>query len=303
VSEHLTESDFSVAVDGLHFAEGPRWNDGYLWFSDMFGHRVLRHRPGPITEGVMSGTEEVVALPDDRPSGLGWLPDGRLLVVAMKSRMLLRLDSPGHLAVHADLSDVCRGFANDMVVSAGGTAYVGDSGLPEFGQPGERQPGQVLRVTPDGGVSTVADDLVVPNGCALSDDDGTFILVEAHAGRVTAFDVSPSGELLRRRPFAVIPAEAGASSVHLDGMCLDEEGAIWVCDITGRRVIRIRAGGEVVQSIPFRVRTPIACVLGGEDRRSLYVCVSGGGGPIDLASSKTSSIVVAGVDVPGAGRP
>ncbi len=296
MSELLTESDFRVAVDGLHFAEGPRWNDGYLWFSDMFGHRVLRHQPG-------GPTEEVVAVPGDRPSGLGWLPDGRLLVVAMKSRMLLRLDGPGRLAVHADLSDVCRGFANDMVVSADGTAYVGDSGLPEFGQPGERQPGQVLRVRPDGGVSTVADDLAVPNGCALSEDDRTFILVEAHAGRITAFDVSPSGDLIRRRPFAVIQAEPGASSVHPDGMCLDAEGAIWVCEITERRVMRIREGGEVVWTIPFRVRTPIACVLGGEDRKSLYVCASGGGGPTDLARSKTGAVVVAAVDIPGAGRP
>jgi sugar lactone lactonase YvrE len=303
VSEHLAESDFSVAVDGLHFAEGPRWNDGYLWFSDMFGHRVLRHQPGPITDGVVAATEEVVAVPDDRPSGLGWLPDGRLLVVAMKSRRLLRLDGPGRLAVHADLSDVCRGFANDMIVAADGTAYVGDSGLPEFGEPGERQPGQVLKVTPDGGVSTVADELVVPNGCVLTEDGRTFILVEAHAGRITAFDVSQSGDLRRRRPFAVIDVEAGASSAHPDGMCLDAEGAIWVCEIAGRRVLRIREGGQVVQSIPFRVRTPVACVLGGEDRRSLYVCASGGGGAAELAGSKTGAILVAAVDIPGAGRP
>jgi sugar lactone lactonase YvrE len=295
--EDLTESDFGVAVDGLNFAEGPRWHDGYLWFSDMFGHRVLRHGPG-------TATEEVVSMPDDRPSGLGWLPDGRLLVVAMKSRMLMRLDGPDRLSVHADLSDLCRGFANDMVVSAGGTAYVGDSGLPEFGEPGERQPGQVLRVTADGSVATVADDLVVPNGCVLTEDERTFIVVEAHAGRITAFDVSPSGDLRRRRPFATIQPDAGgAASAHPDGMCLDAEGAVWVCEITGRRVLRIFEGGRVDQSIPFRVRTPIACVLGGEDRRSLYVCASGGGGTTDLATSRTSAVMVATVDVVGAGRP
>jgi sugar lactone lactonase YvrE len=296
MNKHLSEADFSVAVEGLHFGEGPRWYDGYLWFSDMFGHRVLRHRPG-------AATEEVLAMPDDRPSGLGWLPDGRLLVVAMRSRRLMRVDTPGRLTVHADLSDRCRGYANDMVVSGDGTAYVGDSGLPEFGEPGERQPGQILKVTPDGVVSAVADGLVVPNGCALTEGDVTFILVEAHAGRITAFDVSPSGDLLRRRLFAVVPAEAGGLSAHPDGMCLDAEGAIWVCEITGRRVLRILEGGQVVQSIPFQVHTPIACVLGGEDRRSLYVCASGGGDPDDLARSKTSSVMVATVDVPGAGRP
>ncbi len=297
MSKDLSETDFSVAVDGLNFAEGPRWYDGYLWFSDMFGHRVLRHQPG-------AATEEVVAMPEDRPSGLGWLPDGRLLVVAMKSRMLMRLDGPSDLAVHADLSNVCRGFPNDMVVAADGTAYVGDSGLPEFGEPGERQPGQILRVTPDGAVSTVADDLVVPNGCVLTEDYRTFILVEAHAGRVIAFDVSSSGDLLRRRPFAVIqPVAGGASPVHPDGMCLDAEGAVWVCEIAGRRILRIFEGGQVAQSIPFRARTPIACVLGGEDRRSLYVCASGGGDTNDLARSRTGSVVVTTVDVPGAGRP
>jgi sugar lactone lactonase YvrE len=296
MSEHLSESDFSVAVDGLHFAEGPRWHAGYLWFSDMFGHRVLRHRSG-------AAAEEMASMPDDRPSGLGWLPDGRLLVV-MKSRMLLRLDGPGRLAVHADLSDVCRGFANDMVVSAGGTAYVGDSGLPEFGTAGERQPGQVLKVTPEGAVSAVADDLVVPNGCVLTEDGRTFILVEAHAGRITAFDVSSSGNLLRRRLFAVVqPERGGAPSAHLDGMCLDSEGAVWVCEIAGRRVLRILEGGQVDRSIRFRARTPIACVLGGEGRRSLYVCASGGGDADELATSRKGAVLVASVDVAGAGRP
>jgi sugar lactone lactonase YvrE len=297
MSKDLSESDFSVAVDGLNFAEGPRWNDGHLWFSDMFGHRVVRHDPGGVTE-------DVVAMPEDRPSGLGWLPDGRLLVVAMKSRRLMRLDSPGRLAVHADLSELCRGFLNDMVVSANGTAYVGDSGLPDFGEPGERRPGQIFKVTADGSVSIVADDLVVPNGCVLTEDDKSFILVEAHAGCITAFDVSPSGDLTRRRLFAVIrPDTGGASSAHPDGMCLDAGGAVWVCEIAGRRVMRILEGGQVQQSIPFRVRTPIACVLGGEERRSLYVCASGGGDTRDLATTKTGSIVVATVDVPGAGRP
>jgi sugar lactone lactonase YvrE len=293
----MDESAFSVAVDRLHFAEGPRWHDGSLWFSDMYGHRVMRYRPG-------SEAEEVLSFPGDKPSGLGWLPDGRLLFVVMDTRRVMRLDGPGRIVVHADLSPLCRGFANDMIVAPDGTAYVDDSGLPNIGQPGERQPGQLIRVTPDGSASRVADDLVVPNGCILTDDARTLIVAEAHAGHLTAFDVGTDGQLSGRRLFAkLVPASAAVDRVHPDGICLDAEGAVWAADIAGMRMIRVHEGGRVSESATFSAYTPIACVLGGDDRRTLFVCARRAGGAARMDESADNCVLAGQVAVGGAGRP
>lgn len=262
----------------------------------MFGHQVLKHSAD-------RGIQVVAELPGERPSGLGWLADGRLLVVAMKQRALLRLEADGGLSVHADLRDWCRGFPNDMVVAADGTAYVGDSGLPEFGQPGQRQPGQLLRVAPNGGVSVAADDLVVPNGCVVTDDGRRMLLVEAHAGRIVSFAVGTDGSLSERRLFAEVPAARPGEHVHPDGMCLDTDGAVWVCDVAGRRVLRILTDGSIDDDIAFHTRTPVACVLGGPDRRTLYICASGGGGADILEHTTAGTIISTRVAVPGAGRP
>lgn len=293
----LRETSFQVAVSGVHFAEGPRWQDGYLWFSDMMGHRVMRYRPG-------GAVDTVVPVPDDRPSGLGWLPDGRLLVVAMETRALLRREPSGELILHADLSGLCWGFANDMIVAADGTAYVGDSGLANFGTPGERRPGKLIRVRPDGSTDVVATDLVVPNGCILTDDDRTLIVAEAHAGHITAYDVDADGGLDGRRRFAHLGPAPGQDRAHPDGICLDAEGAVWVADIRGRRLLRVRSGGEIADSVILTGFMPVACVLGGPDRRTLFVCATrhrDEGSPI--GASPENVVLAAEVDVPGAGRP
>jgi sugar lactone lactonase YvrE len=291
----MDETAFTVVIDGLYFGEGPRWHDDWLWFSDIKGHKVLRWRPG-------ADLEQIAYIADDMPSGLGWLPDGRLLVVAVETRRLLRQEHSGAVVEHADLSGLCRGIANDMIVAANGTAYVDDSGLSSFDVSAERRPGRLLRVTPDGAVQVAAEDLEVPNGCLLSDDGRTLIVAEAHGGQLTAFDVEPDGGLARRRMFALPEPAPGRDRTHPDGICLDAEDAVWVADIRGRRLLRVREGGEIAESVSFASYMPIACVLGGPDRRTLFVCTVTD--PGRRLGEVAGNVILAGqVEVPGAGRP
>jgi sugar lactone lactonase YvrE len=197
------EGTVRTVVDGLWFTEGPRWHDGALWCSDIHGHRVLRMEVGAGGDMV---AQTVVEVPDDEPSGLGWLPDGRLLVVGMERRFVYRLETDGSLRVHADLSSVARGVLNDMIVSAEGRAYVGDMGLDPNDPGAGVRPGQLLCIEPDGTFSTVADDLGAPNGPALTDDGGTLILAESSAFVVSAFTVRSDGTLSARAVYAAVSA-------------------------------------------------------------------------------------------------
>jgi sugar lactone lactonase YvrE len=292
----MRESDFALALDGLCFAEGPRWHDGLVWFSDMYGYRVMRMRPG-------GDAVTVTRFPGDRPSGLGWLPDGRLLVVAMSRRAVLRLEPSRDLVVHADLSGHCRGFANDMIVAADGSAYVGDSGLPDTGEPGEPRPGQLLRVSPDGSVQVAADELTAPNGCILTADGSSLIVSESRAGKLTAFTVAADGTLGGRRLFAEVDPAPGADRVFLDGICLDAGGGVWACETAGQRLLRIADGGRITESVTFTGYTPVACVLGGHGRRTLYVCATRGKIARPSPDEPRNCILAAPVTVPGAGRP
>jgi sugar lactone lactonase YvrE len=284
------------AIDDLYFAGGPRWYADRLWFSDMFGHRVL------AGDAVSATVEDVVKTPDDSPSGLGWLPDGRLLVVGMTTKALYRLDPDG-LVVHADLSGVVRGMTNDMVVSADGTAYVGDSGLPPFGQPGERVAGQIVAVRPDGRFAVVADGLAMPNGMVLTADERMLIVAEGGAAKLTAFDVWADGTLGGRRVFAaLLPPGDGEVGVHPGGICLDGAGAVWVADLTYREAMRVHEGGHVSERIAFGDMIPIACALGGADGRTLFVCMSEHTDIARLGLGPVSQIVGVNVAVPGAQR-
>ena len=220
-------------------------------------------------------TTTVAEVTHDEPSGLGWLPDGRLLVVAMETGKLLRREPDGTLVEHADLSGLARGSINDMIVAADGTAYVGDMGARLSVEGSERVPGQSIRVAPDGSVSCAADDLASPNGHILTDDGRTLIVAESGASRLTAFDVQPDGTLADRRTYAELaPEKEGVKFAPPDGICLDAEGAVWVADPIGARVFRVREGGDVTDSIPFDGVIPVACVLGGDDRRTLFMCVA-----------------------------
>jgi sugar lactone lactonase YvrE len=297
----MAAHDLRTLLDGFSFGEGPRWRAGALWFSDMHGHRVLR----VVTDGhEKRSVETVVEITDDDPSGLGWLPDGRLLVVAMESQQLRRVEADGTVVVHADLSSAARGDLNDMIVGVDGTAYVGDMGA-RIQSGGEMVPGQTFRVAPDGTWAQAADDLQAPNGHVLTDDGHTLIVAESGRSRLTAFAVGADGTLSGRRTFAeLVPGEGSPIPVAPpDGICLDAEGAVWVADPIGRRVFRVREGGEVTDSVAFPDAVPVACVLGGDDRRTLMMCVADDWKREALAGRQTGRIVTTAVDVPGAGRP
>ena len=288
--------DARTITGDYFFTEAPRWHNGELWFSDMHGHAVYRT--------TLSGDATMVAeVSHDRPSGLGWLPDGRLLVVAMETQKLLRLEPDGRLVEHADLSQVARGSVNDMIVAADGTAYVGDMGMRLFAGPGERPPGQTIRVTPEGEVSCAADDLLAPNGHILTDDGHTLIVAESAASRITAFDVLGDGALANRRVFAELTPVSGATQAPPDGICLDAEGAVWAAEIIGERLLRVRDGGEVADAIEFDGAVAVACVLGGDDRRTLLACVAASFHHDVVGAERTSRIEAFAVPVPGAGRP
>jgi len=283
-------------IDGLNFSEGPRWRDGALWFSDMHAHRVVRTDLG--------GNSETVAVVDcDDPSGLGWLPAGRLLVVAMTTQKLLRQEPDGSMVEHADLSSLAIGDINDMIVRSDGTAYIGDMGQ-RIHQGGERFTAQTFRVTPDGSVSVGAPEMEAPNGHILTPDETTLIVAESAASRLTAFDVAVDGTLSNRRVYAeLVPESDKLLAAPPDGICLDAEGAVWVADPLGRRVFRVLPGGEVTDSYDMAPKVPVACVLGGDDRRTLLICAADDWKKEVVTAAKTGAIYATDAEVPGVGKP
>jgi len=294
-------AEVRTVVDGLWFGEGPRWHDGSLWCSDIHGHRVLRVEVDDLDEAQV---HTVVEVPDDDPSGLGWLADGRLLVVGMQRRVVYRVEVDGSLQVHADLSGVARGVLNDMIVAEDGTAYVGDMGMDPHDPDVPMRPGQLFLVEPDGRFRTVADDLGAPNGPALTDDGGTVVLAESSAFQLSAFDIAADGSLSERRVFASVPpAPGGPGFAPPDGICLDAEGAAWVADPIGGRVVRLRTGSELTHTIDYSDDAPVACVLGGPGRRTLFICVGPEFRREAVLRAPLGRIDAVQVGVAGAGRP
>jgi len=275
-----------VLLDGLAFAEGPRWRDGKLWFSDMHDQCVKTVD--------LDGRSEVVVRVEQDPSGLGWLPDGRLLVVSMRDRRLLRLDPHG-LAQVADLSKIAPFHCNDMVTDARGRSYVGNFGF-DFAT-GEKPRTTVLAlVMPDGRATVVADELAFPNGSVITPDGRTLIVGESFAARLTAFDIAEDGSLSNRRVWAQL------EKAMPDGICLDAEGAIWVASPMSNEVLRVREGGEVTERIRVAAQA-IACMLGGPGRTTLFVCTSESLQAEDCRAKRSAKIEVVEVSVPGAGLP
>ena len=273
-------------LDGFAFLEGPRWHDGRLWVSDMHDHVVLA-----IDE---SGAREEVLRLETRPSGLGWLPDGRLLVVSMTDRRLMRLDPDG-LKVHADLGDLASWHCNDMVVDARGRAYVGNFGF-DLDARAEPCTATLALVHPDGRVEAAADELAFPNGAVISPDGRTLIVGESFGGCLTAFRITDDGALRDRRVWARLEGAVP------DGICLDADGAVWVASPVSNEVLRVREGGEVTHRVPTG-QAAIACMLGGGDRRTLYVLTSKTTDPEEAVALRSARIDRLRVDVPGAGLP
>jgi sugar lactone lactonase YvrE len=275
-------------LSGLAFPESPRWHDGALWFSDFYARRVSR-----VTS---QGRAETVVEVPGQPSGLGWLPDGRLLVVSMNDRRLLRLDGSALVEV-ADLSRLAPAPCNDMLVDAQGRAYIGNFGFDLQGRT-PFAPTSLIMVTPQGDARVVAQDMHFPNGTVLTPDGRTLIVGESYGQRLTAFDVAVDGTLNNRRVWAQLHGKG----VGPDGICLDAEGAVWLASPVSREVVRVREGGEVTHRIPTEAQA-VACML-GEERRTLFVLtgrvlVT----PEQSLAERSGMIFAAQVEVPGAGLP
>lgn len=281
-------SDTLVPVlDGLAFAEGPRWRDGRLWFSDMYAHTVLALDPG-------TGRTEVIAEVPARPSGLGWRPDGTLLVVSMTDRRLLAVAGDGLREV-ADLSDVAPHDCNDMVVDAAGRAYIGNFGFDRH-QGQEPRTTTLVLVDPDGRAEVADDDLFFPNGSVITDDGRTLVVGESWGRRLTAWTRDERGRLSDRR----IWADLGDNVP--DGICLDREGAIWVADPRNNEAFRVHEGGQITDRISTGERGSYACVLGGEDGRTLFLCTNVTSGR-KAAQERGGRIEAIEVAVPSGGSP
>ncbi len=276
-----------VLLDDLIFLEGPRWYDGKLWFSDMFA--------GQVRTADLSGNTEVVAEVAERPSGLGFLPDGRLLIVSMQNRLLLRLDREG-LTTVADLSSLAVGSPNDMVVDTHGRAYIGHFGYDLFGGE-EPKPASLLLVTPDGQVREVADGLEFPNGTVISPDGKSLIVAETFGRRLTAFSIADDGGLSERRVFAQFDEETP------DGICLDARGGVWVSSFESGEFVRVEDGGTITERIPVPGKRAVACALGGPQRQTLFL-LTAETTLEDLAQGKSiGRVETVQVDTPGAGLP
>lgn len=273
-------------LGGLGFGEGPRWHDGRLWFSDFLEQHVASVGPG--------GDVRVELALDDRPSGLGWLPDGRLLVVSMRRRAVLRREADGELVLHGDLSGIATSDCNDMVVSAGGNAYVGNFGSDVLAREPARE-AKLALVRPDGTVTVAADGLAFPNGSVITPDGATLIVGESMGRRYRAYPIQADGSLGEGRVWA----EVGDRSP--DGCTLDAEGAIWFASAGRPEVVRVREGGEIAEVLEIPDRT-YACALGGPDGRTLFV-LTAGTHPAQDAPRGTGAIWTVPVDVPHAGLP
>ena len=294
-------SDVTVVLDGYSFTECPRWHDGRLWFSDFYTQSVV------ATD--TRGSVEVVAEVPQQPSGLGFLPDGRALIVSMRDRRVLRREPGGELVEHADLSALVPSVLNDMTVAADGGAYVGNFGFDLMAGESPRST-TLVHVAPDGTPRVVAEDLMFPNGMVIA--DGVLVVAESFGGRLTAFDIAADGGLGNRRAWAEfgtapaggdVEAVLGAFDVVPDGICLDAEGAIWVADATHSRCVRVREGGEIVDEVSTAPQGVFACMLGGDDGRTLFMCAAPSFAEHERRPVREAQLLAARVEVPKAGLP
>jgi sugar lactone lactonase YvrE len=281
----------TVLRRGLGIPESPRWHEGRLWFCNWIDRQVVAVDTGGAAEVMLTRD------PASHPMGysIDWLPDGRLLTTGDTVR---RQEPDGSMAVHAAQP------ANEIVVDARGNAYVNGADFAGFAATGAPpKPGYIKLITPDGHLRQVAGDIQFPNGMVITPDGLTLIISESFAGRLTAFDIDAGGGLSGRRVFA--------EGLGPDGICLDAEGAVWV-STGGFSVARVAEGGTVLQRVDLAAnRAPFALMLGGPDRRTLFICTAewhlADGAAANLArlatGPHTGEILTLPVEVPGTGRP
>jgi sugar lactone lactonase YvrE len=274
--------EFEVLADGMGFLESPRWRDGHLWVSDLLDDTVLKIGP--------DGQSVTVAAVPGKPGGMGFLPDGTPLIASMYDRILYRIEN-GSLTVHADLSRLAPRMINDMVVDARGRAYLGDFGFnPHFGE--EMTEGAMLLVEPDGRARAVAAPMIFPNGMVI--DRGRLIVSETRQCRMISFAILGNGDLADRRIH--VETEGG-----VDGCCLDVEGGLWMGIPRLQKFVRAK-DGHVFETVPTPGRRAVACQLGGEDGRTLFL-LTHAGAPGTIGPERLGRVETMRVEIPGAGSP
>jgi sugar lactone lactonase YvrE len=280
--------EWRLLVDGVDFGEGPRWHDGALWYSDFHQRAIYRVTAEGERTAVYAGL-------DDRPSGMGWLPDGTFVVVFMTSRRLMCDRGDGSLVEYADLSGVATWHCNDMVVDGRGNIYVGNFGF-DLEARSSFATADLALVRPDGSIEVAAPAMAFPNGSVITRDGSTLIVGQSFGGDYVAFTIQEDGSLTDRRQWAEIPGTAP------DGCTMDAAGGIWFSDALGSQVVRVEEGGAVTA----RVATPMptfACMLGDDDGRTLYALCAPGSHPDECAGRAAGAIYSMRVDHPHAGRP
>jgi sugar lactone lactonase YvrE len=294
----MENCETTVIREGLSFGEGPRWHEGRLWFSDFYRHSVFSVAPDGSDERL---EHEVPG----QPSGLGWTPDGDLLCVSMVDHRVLRIHD-GEQSTFCDISEYCGFWANDMVVSETGFVYVGNFGfdfdtmLAEIGV--ERllalppPTTNLVVINPQGDVIQVVPDIAFPNGAVITPDGSTLILSETMASRLAAFAINPDGTLSDRRVWAQL------DFVACDGICLDANGEVWVANALSNQCLRFQEGGAITGTVTTN-QTAFACMLGGDDRRTLYVMTSPTSDRFNTADFTLGKIESTRVATLGAGRP
>jgi sugar lactone lactonase YvrE len=280
--------ELQTLITGLAFGEQPRWHEDRLWFSDW--------GPQEVIAVDLEGNGEVMIRAPSFPCCVDWLPDGRLLVVSGREGLLLRRESDGSLITHADLSGLSDRGWNELVVDGRGNAYINGGGFDLLAGE-EFAPGIVALVTPDGSARQVADGIAFPNGMVVTPDNSTLIVAESYVKRLTAFDLAADGGLSSRRVWADL--QDGVP----DGICLDAEGAVWYGDVPNKRCVRVREGGEVLQTVELD-RGCFACALGAADRRTLFMMATEWSGPANMFDEpRTGQVLAVEAPAPGVGWP
>jgi sugar lactone lactonase YvrE len=284
-------------ISGLYFGECPRWHEGRLWFSDFYDHRVCS-----VTSAGDQRTEVEFA---GEPAGLGWLPDGRLLINSRLDRAVFRREADGTIVRHGELTPWATGHANDMVVASNGQAYAGNFGFElaqEYDGTVNRAnigPTSLVRVDPDGSSHEAADDLAFPNGTVITEDGGTLIIAESMGGCLTAFDRDADGILSGRREWAKLPP-----GIAPDGICLCADDTVWVANALGAEFVRVAEGGKILETVATASGLgSFACMLGGEDRRTLFLVTAASSDQAKAQEARTGCIETVRTTVPGAGLP
>lgn len=278
-----------LLMSGLAFGESPRWRDGRLFFSNWGAQEIVAVD--------LEGKSEIVARPPTfLPFCIDWTIDGRLLIVSGPEGLLLRQEANGALTTYADLTGLSDRGWNEIVVDGRGAAYVNGVGFDMMA--GEAfAPGIIARVAPDGSARQVADGVAFPNGMAVTPDGTTLIVAESYGRKLTAFDIGTDGGLRNRRMWADL--DDGVP----DGICLDAEGAVWFADVPNKRCRRVREGGKILDEIVFD-RGCFACMLGGADRKTLFVLAAEWRGPENMINgARTGQLLTIAAPAPGVGFP